>query len=155
MGKPLTFGPVHGTGICLIVVAELIRNGGNLKMSVAELQIGKKWSHLEVVDSGIDYHTVIEEPGFTEKEKDTWYDLQCTCGQTIRVWEKDWWGVKHVKDCGCGVAELDGMTVILSASVPMTLKQQVLKYAIDNHLNRSQAVRDLLRVGLEVAGGAY
>lgn len=114
-----------------------------------KLAIGMAWGNLKVVDSGVDWRTIAEDvDGITTKINDTWFDLLCTCGNTLRVWSREWPGTWYIKDCGCGVSEREGECAIISIAATLELKQRLAKYVAGKPIGRSQAARELIRTAL-------
>jgi hypothetical protein len=121
----------------------------------AELKLGKRWNHISVVGTGTGEHVIFESDGFKESERDTWFDLQCGCGEKFRVWRREWPGIKNQPDCGCGIAKETGNVVILTASISMELKKRLSRYAREQNVSVSMGLREILKGFFEGQGGEW
>lgn len=121
-------------------------------MAKTKLKVGLQWSHLKVVSSGQEYKVIAESPGVREERKCTYFDAVCTCGKILRIWSNEWEGTKHVKDCGCGCAGMDGNIVHINATITERQKVLLFQYAQQNKISLSMAFRLWLDAAQSIIG---
>jgi hypothetical protein len=110
----------------------------------ADLAVGTRWGRLTAVGM-IEAWKEMEY----EKVKELQMMLKCDCGKEITVWESEWKGKKRLRDCGCGLSTLDGVSVIKCVSLPVGIWQKLKVYADQNGLTVSKAYADLILKGVE------
>jgi len=115
----------------------------------AELRVGASWGHLRVIEEGSGKYVKEYGGGFRESWDDKYYMAVCGCGKEIRIWDCEWKGKRHLRDCGCGLSELDGVTVLMTVTAPARLRKEIKGYQNKQGLESfSRALRDLVELGL-------
>jgi hypothetical protein len=101
-----------------------------------------------VVEVAVERRKIDCGGGVTDSWDETRVRLRCSCGGELAVWKSDWPGRRMVRDCGCGVALLDGRIVSACVSMPLRVKLAVGKHARQRGTSFSRAVQDLVEAGL-------
>ena len=116
----------------------------------AKLEVGLRWGRLEAVSSNVEDREIEIQPGWSETHKDAeYFVLKCDCGNEIRIWKNEWKGKKALRDCGCGMAALDGATTTLCVTMPIRTYQTLKGYAGRKGLTISKAITDCVLKGVE------
>lgn len=105
------------------------------------MKIGDRWARMKCI--GVDeVEKWLEfEGGGKENYYVKVYRLVCECGKEVEVTEKEFNGKRKVKDCGCGVGKDDGATVVMSITVPLSVRRLIGEVAREEcNGNMSQAV---------------
>lgn len=119
-------------------------------MSKAKLHIGLRWGHMKAVSSGKEDRITAQGPGWKETDKIQYFECRCDCGRTKRIWANEWKGVKKQKDCGCGIAELDGNIIHVNATITSKHKIALGRYSKENNVTFSETLRQAIDTWLSV-----
>jgi hypothetical protein len=116
--------------------------------------VGASWGHLKVVFSGR-AERYVPGPGGGEMSNDEFIQVECDCeGKmkgpgTMKIWLDDFPGKKKVLDCGCGISNMDGATILISATVPTETRVALKEYSRKEGISFSRAIVELVRLALK------
>ena len=87
-------------------------------MAKSVLEVGSTWNRVKCIE--VFHSDVIREyDGVKDVYSNvTQYRLECDCGKVWTVEASRWLGKRRTKDCGCGMADDDGMHVVYSFALP-------------------------------------
>lgn len=120
-------------------------------MSIGILEPGSRWGRLTFVEQTFEPRVYDNGTIRYVDQNCQRYVFLCECGQKFRVWASEWKGKRHQKDCGCGLADEDGLSVNVCASIPVGLRRDLQKAAHETGRSLSRTIVDLLRAGLRAA----
>ncbi len=111
---------------------------------------GERWGRVQCVDY-LDKYKVINNNGLEIDYRGIVFLIACECGNEIELTKLEWAGKKHIKDCGCGISLLDGISLSRSINLPVLTWKKVEDYARANTgSNRSKAFQVLVEAGLGI-----
>lgn len=110
------------------------------KTRKSDLIVGGRWGRLLAVETGIAEHDLDEWQSLREE----FMLMRCDCGKEFKIWSSEWKGKRKMKDCGCGLSALDGLTVIKCISMPAGIWAKIKTCADQKGLTVSKAIVDLI-----------
>ena len=120
----------------------------------ARLKCGGQWARLKCLDVKTGIRIEEQDLGAVKVEREVRtevYVLQCECGRQFEVDAEKFAGKRTVKDCGCGLADLDGVTDVLVCRLRLEAVVSIRRLAADTAGgNVSLAVCRLLRKGMDM-----
>jgi hypothetical protein len=141
MGKRPKIGPLESTTY-----------SQGVEMPRTELSVGLRFGRLEVVDIGAETRTSKVGEGVFLDRREHYALARCECGNTIKLWVREWVGVKKaVKDCGCKAAALDGVRVVVCMALKAGIVADVKRMGLERtpQRNFSQMMEDLVKLGIK------
>lgn len=113
-------------------------------MARVDLDYGVRWGRLVCTEVGIEWKSDIrEEFGGDIARQCKYYELRCDCGREFRVWKSGFPGKRKMRDCGCGLADEDGVNVFVKWRIPSAILMRLGEFP-----NVNRAAVDALRRGL-------
>ncbi len=113
--------------------------------------LGMSWARVKIIakvtkDREFDFGNGCGE---ILKNQAAWV-IQCACGKKFEMWCREWKGVRAIKDCGCGVSDKDGRSILRNFLIPELLDSQIKAHAAKyTNGNYSRAAVELLRGRLD------
>jgi hypothetical protein len=75
--------------------------------------------------------------------------LKCECGKVVKIRTSGFKGKKNMKDCGCGMGKHDGITTVMTITMPYGFVERIRKLADRTaNGNKSQAFLKIVKIGL-------
>lgn len=112
-----------------------------------KLRVGDRWGRLKctgfvqkdhVFDSGDGVQGIFEN--------ELHYVITCDCGKVMEVYTGDFKNRKTSRDCGCGLALEDDAVVLMSVTVPTSVRRMLKEYAREHtNSNVSGALAEIVR----------
>lgn len=119
-------------------------------MPKGQITLGSSWGRLRCVDITRESRSVGtgDYDGFQERQS-IQYLLHCGCGNEFTVWASDFSGKRYVKDCGCGIAQNDGLGVDIKIRVTMDVMNIMREYRGSRGMSLGLTASELIRKGWE------
>ena len=77
-------------------------------------------------------------------------ELKCRCGKTVKLDNEKFLGKRRMRDCGCGGADREGDSSVITMTLPTKLKGRIRQYAdVHESGNFSLAIANLVRAELD------
>lgn len=109
---------------------------------------GDKWGALHCTYAGM--REIEQTTGSTYIRGDVFvYELECECGNKLTIPRSVFRGKRVIRDCGKCASNTGGKAVGMSFTLPRNVAERLEAYASKTKVNRSQALAELVRLGLK------